>query len=133
MEQIFPFLHEDILYKINEYARDKSLTKELCQEIFDEVLTSHLFKLQIRMHWVFYILNINFHDMNDFLNILQISHKTFYYNNEIISFLPQGVEGDNNRIIHYDINTINKLQEMYKIPLGPRIKLYHYFINNIRF
>ena len=133
MEQIFPFLHEDVLYKINEYARDKSLTKELCHEIFCESLSSNLLKLQIRFHWVYHIININFDNMNDFLNILRISHKTFNYNNDIISFLPEGIEGDNNRIIYYDINTVHKLQEIYKIPLGPRIKLYHYFINNIRF
>ena len=38
MEKMFPFLHEDVLYIINEYAREHTEKKELCSAIFNKYL-----------------------------------------------------------------------------------------------
>ena len=32
--------------------------------------------------------------------------------------------------IYFDKETALKLKEFYDIPLGPRIKIYHHFVNN---
>jgi hypothetical protein len=119
MEQIYPFLHEDILYIINEYARENTKKKELCQEIFSEFLSINLMKVKIRVQWITLITSIGFKNINEFLNFLEIARTDF--------------EDRGNRLVYYDENTVKKLVQYYKVPLGPRVKVYHYFINNYRF
>ena len=128
MESIFPFLHEDVLYLINEFAREKSDQKLLCREVFNNYLFNKLNETNIRYHWLTHILSIGFDSMNDFKEIVNLSHRTFQFNNDIITFNTTSIEGDSDRIIYYDEITTHKLKKMYEIPLGPRMKLYQKFV-----
>lgn len=122
MEQIYHpigFLCEDILYIINEFARENTKKKELCDEIFDEFLLTNLLKVKIRYQWIQLIVSIGFKNINEFLTFLEIAASDF--------------EDRGNRLVYYDENTVKKLVEYYKVPLGPRLKVYHYFVNNYRF
>ena len=119
MEQIYPFLCEDILYIINEFARENTKKKELCEEIFNKFLSTNLLKVKIRHQWIKLIIYIGFKNISEFLTFLQIAESVF---------------GDReNRLVYYDENTVKKLVEYYKVPLGPRLKVYHYFVNDYRF
>ncbi len=123
MEQIYHplgFLCEDILYIINEFARENTQKKELCQEIFNRFLSINLINTKIRFKWIILIISIEFKNINEFLNFLEITR--------LHDFEDRG-----NRLVYYDENTVKKLVQYYKIPLGPRLKIYNYFINNYRF
>ena len=130
MERIFPFLHEDVLYLINDYAKDNINKKELCNEIFSEFLALNLMKVNIRYQWVLLVISMNFKNINQFLEFLEIANSDFSDINN--NGIPIALE-ENNRIIYYSKDTINKLVEYYKIPIGPRLKIYHYFVKNYRF
>lgn len=120
MERIFPFLHEDVLYIINEYAREHTEKKELCRELFKKYLNRNLNQININDKWVHWINGINFKDLKTFINIIELSRE---------SIIISGQE-------RYYIKT-NEDIECYKdyerIPMGPKLKIYHYFINGIRF
>ena len=138
MEKIFPFLYEDLLFKINEYSLENKKSKELCDEIFFEYLTKNLIKLKIRFQWIYIIINMKFKNINDFYDFLHLYHKVNYeytfvdINNDIISFNINNMDNDETTI-YFDKETALKLKEFYDIPLGPRVKIYHHFINNFNF
>lgn len=119
MEKLYPFLYEDILYIIIEFSRENTKKKELCQEIFNEYLLLNLLKVKIRYQWVKLILSIGFKNINEFLTFLEITGTDF--------------EDRANRLFYNDESKVNKMIEYYKIPFGPRVKIYHYFINNRRY
>ena len=125
---MYPFLHEDVLYLINEFARENKAQKPLCHEVFTTYLSNKLLETNIRYHWLNHILSIGFESMNDFKQIVNLSHRTFHFNNDIITFNTTSIEGDSDRIIYYDEITTYKLKKMYEIPLGPRMKLYQKFV-----
>tara|TARA_Y100000816_G_C26102366_1_gene584628 strand:+ start:1970 stop:2377 length:408 start_codon:yes stop_codon:yes gene_type:complete len=134
MEKIFPFLYEDVLYKINEYTLHNEKKKELCEEIFFEYLCKNLIKLNIRFNWIIVIINMHFKNMNEFIDFLDLYYKIHYeytfinINNDIISFNINGMY-TSDTTVYFDKNIANKLKEFYDLPLGPRIKIYHGFIN----
>ena len=119
MERIFPFLHEDVLYIINEYAREHTEKKELFSSLFKSYLEKNLNKINIRNYWIQYILNIKFCDLKTFIHILEIS-QSMYINTHIEYYVRNE-------------SYIDLYKEYNKIPMGPKLKIYHYFINNVRF
>ena len=130
MEKIFPFLHEDVLFIINEYAIENLNKNKLCSEIFNEFLTINLMKVNIRYQWVLLIISMNFKNINQFLELLEIAKSDFIDVNN--NGIPVAME-EGNRIIYYSKEIIDKLVEYYKIPIGPRLKIYYYFVKNRRF
>ena len=69
MEKMFPFLHEDVLYIINEYAREHTEKKELCSAIFNKYLFMSLVKAKIRYRWIVMIKSFAFKNINEFTNL----------------------------------------------------------------
>tara|TARA_B100000003_G_scaffold208753_1_gene230213 strand:- start:4542 stop:4979 length:438 start_codon:yes stop_codon:yes gene_type:complete len=116
MEKMFPFLHEDVLYIINEYAREHTEKKELCSAIFNKYLFMSLVKAKIRYRWIVMIKSFAFKNINEFTNFIEIASHNFH-----------------DRIDDYNPIIVNKVLEYYRIPIGPRIKIYYYFIHNHRF
>jgi hypothetical protein len=78
---------------------------------------------------------MKFKNINDFYNFLDLYHKVNYeytfvdINNDIISFNINNMD-NSETTIYFDKETALKLKEFYDIPLGPRIKIYHHFVNN---
>ena len=130
MEKIFDFLHEDVLYIINEYAKENSNKQALCNEIFTRFLAINLVKVNIRYQWVLHVSSMNFKNLNHFLEFLEIACADFSDVNG--NGIPIAIE-ENNRLVYYSKETIDMLVEYYKIPMGPRLKIYHYFVKNYRF
>tara|TARA_X000000368_G_scaffold64865_1_gene46277 strand:- start:13899 stop:14297 length:399 start_codon:yes stop_codon:yes gene_type:complete len=121
MERIFPFLHEDVLFLINEFAIEKTEKKELHEDLFNIFLKRNLSKMNIRDAWIHWLIGMDFKDMKTFIHILELSHSE-YLNR---SYRLHSCARNEKEIILF--------QDYNRIPLGPRLKLYHYFINGLRY
>ena len=120
MERIFPFLHEDVLFIINEYAREHTEKKELCSALFKKYLNINLKQLNIRDKWIHCIDRINFKDLNSFINIIEVSRDSNIKGGEEVYYIKSD----------YDLECYKDLDI---IPMGPKLKIYHYFVNGGRF
>lgn len=120
MERIFPFLHEDVLFIINEYAREHTEKKELCNALFKEYLNRNLNQINISDKWIHWIDGINFRNLNSFINIIQMSRESSIRTGEERYYIKSD----------YDIECY---KDYNRIPMGPKLKIYHYFVNGVRF
>ena len=122
MERIYPFLHEDVLFIINEYAIERTEKKALHEELFKTFLERNLIKLNIRDAWVHWLLGMNFENMETFIHILEVYHSDYLNRNYYIQNLHARNEKE-----------VSLFHDYGRVPLGPRLKLYHYFINDLRY
>ena len=121
MERMFPFLHEDVLFLINEFAIEKTEKKELHEDIFNVFLKRNLSNINIRDAWIHWLIGMNFQDMKTFIHILEVSHYEYLNISNSFHFCTRN---EKEIILFQDYN---------RIPLGPRLKVYHYFINDLRY
>jgi len=110
MERIFPFLFDDVLFIIHEYALKRTEKKELNNEIFDNYLKKHIFKLSLSKRSLDKLISIKFKNYNEFNNIVNYGYIDVINNSELLL--------ENNCILYKTL------------PLGPRVKMYHCFVNN---
>ena len=75
-----------------------------------------LVKAKIRYRWIVMIKSLAFKNINEFINFIQIASHDFH-----------------DRIEEYNPIIVEKVLEYYRVPVGPRIKIYHYFVHNHRF
>lgn len=116
MEKIFPFLSEDVLFLIHEFALERTEKKELNKEILNHYLKKKLLELSLNNRSVNKVLSIEFKDYNEFINIVISS---VYMDVDTYDF--ECTVPENNYILYKTI------------PFGTRLKIYHYFINNSKF
>ena len=92
----------------------------ICNALFKKYLHKSLIQVNINDRWVHWINGINFKDLKTFINIIELSRE---------SIIRTGQE-------RYYIKT-NEDIECYKdyerVPMGPKIKIYHYFVHGVRF